>query len=89
VANKYLANSRIKIGSTTYEPGDDITAVLPNTRTIHSWLAANKITKVRTTIAQATANKQKIPTGSDRTQGNVYSTPRTQPAEIFRRGTDV
>jgi len=89
VADKYLANARIKIGATTYDPGDDITSVLPNARTIHSWLAANKITKVRTTITQRTANKQKIPTGSDRDQAGVYSGPRTQPNEVFRRGTDV
>ncbi len=89
MANKYLANARLKIGATTYEPGDDITSVLPNTRTIHSWLAAKKIVKVRTTITQTTANKQKIPTGSDRAVTAVWSGPRTQPAEVFRRGTDV
>lgn len=89
MANKYLANSRIKIGVTTYEPGTDITSVLPNARTIHSWLAAKKIIKVRTTLTQGTKNKQKIPTGSDRLNKNIWSGPRTQPVETFRRGTDV
>lgn len=89
MADKYLANARLKIGGTTYEPGDDITSVLPSVPTIHAWIAANKITKVRTTVVQATGNKQKIPTGSDRVQAGVYSTPRTQPNETFRRGTDV
>jgi hypothetical protein len=89
VANKYLANSRVKIGATTYNPGDDITSVLPDTRTIHSWLAAKKIVKVQTTVAQRTANKQKIPTGADRDVKAVKSGPRTQPNELFRRGTDV
>jgi len=89
MANKYLANSRIKIGVTTYEPGADITSVIPSTRTMHSWLAAKKIIKVRTTVTQRTANKQMIPTGSDRLNKNIWSSPRTQPNETFRRGTDV
>lgn len=86
---KYLANSRVKIGATTYEPGDDITSVLPSSRTIHSWLASNRIVKVRTTITQRTGNKQKIPTTGDRTRNKaIKSRPRTQPNEVFKRGLD-
>lgn len=89
MADKYLANARLKIGASTYEVGDDITSVMPAARTIHSWLAAKKIVKVRTTITQRTANRQKIKTASDRAVKPVFSTPRTQPNEVFKRGTDV
>ena len=91
MADKYIANSRIKIGGSTAEPGDDVTTDVVGWRTLHSLIAANKIVKVRTSVTVSPVNKpkQRIPTGSDRSVAEVYSTPRTQPPETFRRGTDV
>ena len=91
MADKYLANARLKIGGSMVEPGTDVTSSISSWRTLHSLLAAKKIVKVRTTVTVSPTNKtrQKIPTGSDRVAANVKSKPRTQPSEVFRRGTDV
>jgi len=91
MADKYLANARIKIGAGVAEPGDDITSDVVGWPTLHSLLASKKIVKVRTSVTVSPNNKtrQKIPTGSDRAVVEVFSTPRTNPPETFRRGTDV